>query len=341
MARPAAYALLTTVFARAISASLEFVNPQPYNADNNVSDYQIYKKGQSMMVLWSGGDPSENVSISLVQQDFHNLVYPESLRENLAGVTGFEWLVDTDRNLTDSNLFSLAITQGSTQSSASQYFFIEEDSGQGSDSDLLSSSAISPTATSNGASTATRTAASNSAFESTLESTWISTQHETVSTLHNTQSSTRIPVSTSSNLPTIETNEPNLPTKWIINDGFPLGAKLGLGIGIPVAVVLRLLAGWLIFRRQKRDIAAHQLPTSVNGQLEPERGRHNRSIDRHEAPDLGLHEAAATHVHEAPPTQVAEIGQSEEQGLSKRRGEVDNDSTLESVWYEMDAGSPM
>ena len=80
MARPAANALLTTVFARAISAILEFVNPLPYNADDNVSDYQIYKKGQSMMVLWSGGDPSENVSISLVQQDLHNLVYPESLR---------------------------------------------------------------------------------------------------------------------------------------------------------------------------------------------------------------------------------------------------------------------
>jgi hypothetical protein len=79
----------------------------------------------------------------------------------------------------------------------------------------------------------------------------------------------------------------------------------------------------------------------VNEQLEPERGRHNRSIDRHEAPDQGLHEAAATHVHEAPPNQLLEIGQSEEQGLSKRRGEVDNDSTLESVRYEMDAGSPI
>ena len=80
MARPAAYALLTTVFARAISASLEFVNPLPYTAADKFSDYQIYKKGQTMMVLWSGGDPSENVSISLVQQDLHNLVYPESLR---------------------------------------------------------------------------------------------------------------------------------------------------------------------------------------------------------------------------------------------------------------------
>ena len=260
---------------------------------------------------------------------------------NLAGVKGFEWLVDTDRNLTDSNLFSLAITEGRTQSSASQYFFIEEDSGEGSDSDLSSSSAISPTATSNGASTATRTAASNSAFESTLESAWISTQHETVSTLHKTKSSTRIQISTSSDLPTIETNGPNLPTEWIINNGFPLGAKLGLGIGIPVAIVLGLLAGRLIFRRQKRDVAAHQLPTSVNEQLEPERGRHNRSIDRHEAPGQGLHEAAATHVHEAPPNQLLEIGQSEEQGLSKRRGEVEDDSTLESVRYEMDAGSPI
>lgn len=80
MARPAAYALLTTVFARAISASLEFVSPKPYNANDNVSDFRTYQKGQSMMVLWSGGDPLENVSISLVQQDLHNLVYPEALR---------------------------------------------------------------------------------------------------------------------------------------------------------------------------------------------------------------------------------------------------------------------
>ncbi|OAG14217.1 hypothetical protein CC77DRAFT_1083125 [Alternaria alternata] len=311
MARPAAYALLATVFARAISASLEFTNPLPYNTDGNVSNYQTYKKGHSLLVLWSGGDPSENVSILLVQQDFHSLVYSESLR----GVTGFEWLVDTARNLTDSNLFSLAITQGSTQSSASQYLFIEEDFGEGSDSDLSSSSAISPTATSNGASTVTRTAASHSAF--------------------------KIAISTSSNLPTIKTNVPNLSTEWIINDGFPLGAKLSLGVGIPVAIVLGLLAGWLTFRRQKRDIAAHKLPTSVNEQLEPERGRHNRSIDRHEAPDQGLHEAAVNHVHEVPPNQRLEIGQSEEQGLSKRRGEVDNNSTLESVRYEMDAGSPM
>jgi hypothetical protein len=80
MARPAAYALLTTVLARAISASLELVSPQPYNADDNIRDFRTYKKGQSMMILWSGGDPLENVSISLVQQDFHNLVYPEALR---------------------------------------------------------------------------------------------------------------------------------------------------------------------------------------------------------------------------------------------------------------------
>lgn len=80
MARPAAYALLATVFARAISASLEFTNPLPYNTDGNVSNYQTYKKGHSLLVLWSGGDPSENVSILLVQQDFHSLVYSESLR---------------------------------------------------------------------------------------------------------------------------------------------------------------------------------------------------------------------------------------------------------------------
>ena len=119
----------------------------------------------------------------------------------------------------------------------------------------------------------------------------------------------RIPVSTSSNLPSIETKEPNLPTKLILNDGFPPEAKIGLGVGIPVAIVLRLLAGWLIFRRQKRDIVTHELTTSVTEQLKPDRGGYNRSIDGHEPPDIGLHEAAATHVHEAPLNQLLEIGQ--------------------------------
>jgi hypothetical protein len=40
-----------------------------------------------------------------------------------------------------------------------------------------------------------------------------------------------------------------------------MGAKIGLGVGIPVALALGLVAGWLLFRRRKkRDGVAQELP---------------------------------------------------------------------------------
>jgi len=42
------------------------------------------------------------------------------------------------------------------------------------------------------------------------------------------------------------------------------GAKIGLGVGIPIAVALGILAGWFFFgrRKQKHELAA-ELPTQT------------------------------------------------------------------------------
>jgi hypothetical protein len=114
---------------------------------------------------------------------------------------------------------------------------------------------------------------------------------------------------------------------------------IGLSVGIPVAIILGLLAGWLLFRRRKSDTMAHEVSASATEQHESNQGGYDCSKDMHEAPGPDLHEAAVSYVHEAPPHQVLEMGHSEEQNLTKWGGELDNDPAPGSLRYEMDTGS--
>lgn len=117
----------------------------------------------------------------------------------------------------------------------------------------------------------------------------------------------------------------------MLHDGFPLSHKIGLGVGIPAALFLGLVAGWLLFRRrrrhQRKDAVAHEPPAN-------ETGKHKFDKD-------GFH--SGTVIHEAPPNQLLEMGHSHEQNLRKWGGELDNDRAAspqpESVPYEMDASS--
>ncbi|KAG9194950.1 hypothetical protein G6011_00070 [Alternaria panax] len=331
MSRLAGCALFTGLLARVSGASLDFINPPPYNATDSVSNYPKYKKGDIVKVSWTPGEISANISLLLVQQDVYDLMYPEWLLENIMGFTGFDWLVETRKNLADSNLFSFSVYQGSTElatsSKNSQYFFIEEDSNEVSESSSWSlSPATSPTPTLDGASTPATTATSSLASESTPESTLTSS-----STLYTTTSSTRTSIPTGS----------NIPDQQIIQDGFSLGAKIGLGVGIPIAVVLGLLVGCLLFRRRKRDSVAYEMPAGAAGHLKSNENGYERSEDLHEASGPDLHEAARASIYEAPPNQLpVEIGQSQKEVLVKWGDGTDNDpETPASARYEMDAST--
>ena len=154
--------------------------------------------------------------------------------ENAVNITNYSWLVGTRKNLTLSNLFYLSVFQEGKgpSDSNSHYFYIEENRVQYIASS--SSSALSSTSTSRDASNPTPPSSSASS---------------------NTSS---VPTSAASvNVPTGSvTNAPNLSTQETLSDGFPLGAKIGLGVGIPVALILGLAAGWLLFRRHKNADAA-------------------------------------------------------------------------------------
>jgi hypothetical protein len=82
-----------------------------------------------------------------------------------------------------------------------------------------------------------------------------------------------MPTPTGSKTPSVETSAPsasvpgggatgtpNLSDQEASSDSFPLGAKIGLGVGIPVALILGLVAGWLLFRRHKKRDVVHELP---------------------------------------------------------------------------------
>ncbi|KAL1796096.1 hypothetical protein ACET3X_006320 [Alternaria dauci] len=307
MARLAACVLVTGLLT-CVSCLMEFINPPPFGTVGDMSNSPKYSVGDLVNVVWTPGEEGGAVSLCLYQQNetdgkwFGDMEY---LTQNALEITRYNWLVGTRKNLTVSNLFYLSVFQEGKgpSDSNSHYFYIE--SNQVEEAAPSSSSVSSSTTTKSEASTAAATT--------------------TPTGSHTPSAETSAPPASS---PTSSaTNAPSLSSQEIPSDSFPLGAKIGLGAGIPVALMLGLVAGWLLFRRQrKRNAKAHELPA-----LQPEQYKYyNNSFGGH----------YGSNMYEAPPRSPVEVGrQTPAHGFSTWEGQPQEKSvglaTPAMVRYEM------
>jgi hypothetical protein len=185
-----------------------------------------------------------------------------------------------------SNMFFLSVYSSNGDADTSRYFHIEGNSG--GESLVASSSAVSTASPSAQASTAASTSASERFSASSFETSAILTSTPTSNTA----------IAPTSNI----TDAPNTPVQEVHHmHVFPVGAKIGLGIGIPAALVLGIVAGWLIFRRHRQrrrmscGVPTDELPNNDTEKPELDNHRSHSKKDIHEAPSNHLLEIGLSH----------------------------------------------
>jgi hypothetical protein len=231
--------------------------------------------------------------------------------ENAVDIKRYSWLVGTRKNLTVSNLFYLSVFQeGKGPSDSNSHYFYIEDT-QVSEATSSSAAPSSTAASSTSASSTTSNASSASPTSSTTP----------------TSNASSVPTST----PTSgTTNATNLPAQAASAEGFPTAAKIGIGVGIPVALIAGLIAGWLLFRRRKKN--DHATPSYVPdiNQIESPTSQYPVA-DQYKYYNNGSYYGA--NMNEAPPKSPVEMDQTQRNGWG---GETAKPATeAVPVRYEM------
>jgi hypothetical protein len=115
-----------------------------------------------------------------------------------------------------------------------------------------------------------------------------------------------------------------VPSPALHANGFPISAKIGVGVGIPVALILGLIVGFLLFRRHKKNVALPQTPgTQVVEQYKYGHDSHHFNNNAsYSAPPL----------NEAPPESLVELDPQHRAGVYVHK--TPNDEAT-SARYEM------
>ncbi|CAG5152509.1 uncharacterized protein ALTATR162_LOCUS2798 [Alternaria atra] len=99
MARLAACALLTGLFARVSSLSLMFINPPPFDWPDDFSGSPKYKEGDTVNVSWMPNEDGGRLSWTLSQRGEMDptIGSAEFLMQNAASATSYSWVVGTGK----------------------------------------------------------------------------------------------------------------------------------------------------------------------------------------------------------------------------------------------------
>ncbi|KAK3941772.1 hypothetical protein QBC46DRAFT_381942 [Diplogelasinospora grovesii] len=216
------FTLLLAGLAPSVHCVMTFISPPPFSGA--VGDYSlnpIYVEGSTVDVTWTPGTPGKPTSISLWQLDDNGNFFgdQEYITHNVINMTDFTWIVITTKNLTLSPVFFLSIfEEGNTTGDSNSHYFNITTGVTGQTSPT--SSAVSSTSTS------------------------------TSSMTSSTPASLTTSPSTSTTSPSTSTPSPD-PS----NGGLSVGAQVGLGVAIPLAVITGAVAAWLFFRRRRQHSA--------------------------------------------------------------------------------------
>ncbi|KAK3294557.1 uncharacterized protein B0H64DRAFT_190184 [Chaetomium fimeti] len=214
-----------TAFLPCVLADMDFINPPPFGAVGDVSKNPTYVIGSVVEVAWTPGGEGKQTSLTLWQLNATTAEFFGSMQyvtRKVVDVSTFTWIVATTKDLSVSNMFFLSIfEEGKANADANSHYF-----------NLTRNSDTRPTAAE----------ASSSA-----------------------SSETRIaPTSTSATVPAETTTDPAATSSAPSSEspsGLDSGAKIGIGVAIPCAAILGVVAGYLIFRRRKRMNEPPAAPT--------------------------------------------------------------------------------
>lgn len=142
-----------------------FLNPPTGGPIHNYTRNPEYKLGETVQLRWATN--LDSFSIILWQND--NSEY-ETVQTNLKDSTTYNWIVSTQRDLKDGNVFFFQIVDDTDNSNlfASHYFNITDDDGTTATATSSSSSTASPTPISSlfpSATTSTAASSSDSSSE--------------------------------------------------------------------------------------------------------------------------------------------------------------------------------
>jgi hypothetical protein len=233
-----------------------------------------------------------------------------------------------------SNTFFLSVYSSNGDADTSIDFHIEGESGGES---VVASSSVVFTASPSAVSTAPPLAQASTAASTSASERFSASSFETSVGLTSTPTSNTAiaPTSNTAIAPTSNiTDAPNTPYQEIHHmHVFPVGAKIGLGIGIPAALVLGLVAGWLDFRRHRQrrrmscEVPTDELPN--NDTDKPELDNHSGHFEKD--------------IHEAPSNHLLEIGFSDAQNNKQWGVELEDKTATVAeaspVRYEMEAST--
>ncbi|KAF2799744.1 hypothetical protein K505DRAFT_404462 [Melanomma pulvis-pyrius CBS 109.77] len=197
-----------------VVSCIDFINPPPFGEKTDFSQNPIYNEGSKLKVVWTQPEKGQPVTLTLTQLNGTEWMLPmEYLTQSVVDRTSYEWLVVTGKNLTESNMFFFCIfREGSTSADANSHYF------------NITPKAVAP-------------APSSSASPS---STTISIS---------VSSSTLTPSASPTAPPSNVSSTTSVPTP---SGGLTTGAKVGLGVGIPIAMTLGLAAGFFLFKHYRK-----------------------------------------------------------------------------------------
>ncbi|KAH8703512.1 hypothetical protein BGW36DRAFT_423073 [Talaromyces proteolyticus] len=235
------FAFLSPLCASLVSSDAVFTNPPPFaQSGYEATQNPVYATGSTLQISWTTGSAKGNTSLALFQLNGTTSMYPYEFLANNQGadVTSLAWTVQTDKNLTISNMFWMCLfPEGSSDAEACTHFFNitgGHKAGALMSAGPDSSSSLGPitmTASSMEFSsfTTTFTSSPTSIAQSASMPTVVAVSTSASSTI---TSSSPAPDSTSSALTTVE--------------------KAGLGVGVSVGALFAVGGGWLAFSRWRK-----------------------------------------------------------------------------------------
>ncbi|KAH6856330.1 hypothetical protein B0I37DRAFT_351402 [Chaetomium sp. MPI-CAGE-AT-0009] len=215
-----------TALVPCVLADMEFINPPPFGAVGDVSKNPTYVIGSVVEVAWTPGGEGKQTSLTLWQLNATTAEFfgpMQYITRKVVDVSTFTWIVATTKDLSVSNMFFLSIfEEGKANADSNSHYF-----------NLTRNSDTGPTAAE-------------------------------VTTSASSSTGRISPTSTSATVPAAETTSDPAATSSALSaespGGLDSGAKIGIGVAIPCAAILGVIAGYLIFRRRKRAIEPPAAP---------------------------------------------------------------------------------
>ncbi|KAF2708599.1 hypothetical protein K504DRAFT_534211 [Pleomassaria siparia CBS 279.74] len=203
---------------------MDFINPPPAGVFGDFSENPIYNVGSKVRVAWTPPtNESQAVSVTLSQMNGTQWILPaEYLTQSAIGRTSYDWLVVTEKNLSVSNMFILAVfREGNSSPDAITHYF------------NISEKAVAPT------SSASKTSFSTASISTSVPSSAAGT-------------STIISTTTPTSLVPFASSSPASDSSTASSRDFSMGTRIGLGVSIPVALIVGLAAGLFLFKRYSK-----------------------------------------------------------------------------------------